>query len=143
MARDLYHNQAKNALVKDGWRITADPYQISIENVDFEIDLAAEPLIAADKDDEKIAVEIKSFAGPSTVNELHRAVGQFTDYYVALEISEPDRVLYLALPQHIYDTYFQKDIIQRILAKIGAKILVYDPQTQTIVRWIKAHSIKP
>jgi predicted RecB family endonuclease len=61
MARDLYHYQARNALVKDGWRITADPYPISVDDVDFEIDLAAEPLIAADKDGEKIAVEIKSF----------------------------------------------------------------------------------
>ncbi|NJN35233.1 MAG: fatty-acid oxidation protein subunit alpha [Saprospiraceae bacterium] len=137
MARDLYHQQVRNALVKDNWRITADPYQITVEEVDFEIDLAAEPLIAADKDGEKIAIEIKSFAGPSTVNELHKAVGQFTDYYVALEILEPDRVLYLALPQHIYDTYFQKVLIQKILAKIGAKILVYDPQTEIIIRWIK------
>jgi hypothetical protein len=98
--------------------------------------LAAEPLIAADKNGQKIAVEIKSFVGPSNVNELHKAVGQFTDYYVALEMIEPDRILYLALPQHIYDTYFQKTIIQRILAKIGAKVLVYNPQTETISKWI-------
>ncbi len=63
-------------------------------------------------------------------------MGQFTDYYVALEILEPDRDLYLALPQHIYETYFQKTIIQRILAKIGAKVLVYNPQTEIITQWI-------
>jgi hypothetical protein len=136
MARDFYHYQVKNALIKEGWNITADPFQISVEDVDFEIDLAAEPLIAADKEGQKIAVEIKSFVGPSTVNELHKAVGQFTDYYVALEMLEPDRTLYLALPQHIYDTYFQKTIIQKILTKIGAKVLVYNPQTETISQWI-------
>jgi XisH protein len=136
MARDFYHYQVKNALIKEGWNITADPFQISVEDVDFEIDLAAEPLIAADKNGQKIAVEIKSFVGPSTVNELHKAVGQFTDYYVALEMLEPDRILYLALPQHIYDTYFQKTIIQRILAKIGAKVLVYNPETESIIKWI-------
>jgi XisH protein len=136
MARDFYHYQVKNALIKEGWNITADPFQISVEDVDFEIDLAAEPLIAADKNGQKIAVEIKSFVGPSTVNELHKAVGQFTDYYVALEMLEPDRILYLALPQHIYDTYFQKTIIQRILAKIGAKVMVYNPETETIIKWI-------
>ena len=53
MARDFYHFQAKNALIKEGWNITADPYQISVEDVDFEIDLAAEPLIAADKNGQK------------------------------------------------------------------------------------------
>jgi hypothetical protein len=136
MARDFYHYQVKNALIKEKWNITADPFQISVEDVDFEIDLAAEPLIAADKNGQKIAVEIKSFVGPSTANELHKAVGQFTDYYVALEMLEPDRILYLALPQHIYDTYFQKEIIQRILKKIGAKVLVYNPQTETIIKWI-------
>ncbi|MEY4937802.1 MAG: hypothetical protein RIS64_4161 [Bacteroidota bacterium] len=33
MARDLYHQQVKNALIKDGWRITHDPYRIRIEEV--------------------------------------------------------------------------------------------------------------
>ena len=137
MARDFYHNQVRNALIKEGWNITADPFQVTVEGVDFDIDLAAEPLIAADKDGEKIAVEIKSFVGPSTANELHKAVGQFTDYYVALEIFAPERVLYLAIPLHIYDTYFQKELIQKIMAKIGAKLLVYDPQLETIAKWIK------
>ncbi|MEN9613683.1 MAG: XisH protein [Bacteroidota bacterium] len=28
MARDIYHSNVRNALVKDGWKITHDPYMI-------------------------------------------------------------------------------------------------------------------
>jgi hypothetical protein len=27
-AKDIYHDAVKNALIKDGWTITADPYYI-------------------------------------------------------------------------------------------------------------------
>ena len=36
----------------------------------FQIDLAAERLIAAEKENQKIAVEIKSFLNPSTVTDF-------------------------------------------------------------------------
>ena len=137
MARDFYHNKVRIALIKDGWNITDDPYQISIEGVDFDIDLAAEPVVGAEKDGEKIAVEIKNFVGPSNVNEFHRAVGQFNDYYVAIEMHEPERVLYLAIPLNTYNTFFSKTIIQRALKRIEAKLIIYDPETETIVKWIK------
>jgi hypothetical protein len=137
MAKDFYHNQVLNALIKDGWEITADPYQISIEGVDFDIDLAAEPIVAAEKGEQKIAVEIKSFVGPSTVNEFHRAVGQFNDYYVALELNEPDRILYLAIPENTYKTFFSKHIIKLALKRIDAKLIIYEPEKEEIIEWIK------
>jgi predicted RecB family endonuclease len=80
MARDLFHYQVKNALIKEGWNITDDPYRMEVDKVLYEIDLGAEPMIAAEKNGEKIAVEIKSFAGASTISEFHKAVGQFVDY---------------------------------------------------------------
>jgi XisH protein len=64
-----------------------------VGGIGYEIDFGAEKLLAAEKGTEKIAVELKSFAGPSEVNEFHRAVGQFNDYAAALEIFEPIRVL--------------------------------------------------
>jgi hypothetical protein len=30
-AKDLYHEAVKNALIKDGWTITADPYPIEFD----------------------------------------------------------------------------------------------------------------
>jgi hypothetical protein len=61
MARDLYHQAVRKALQKDGWVITADPYKMRYGGVNYEVDLAAENVLAANRGPEKIAVEIKSF----------------------------------------------------------------------------------
>ena len=71
MGKDLYHNQVKNALQKDGWQITHDPYELRVGGVEIYIDLAAEQVIAAQKGKVKIAVEIKSFISPSTISDFH------------------------------------------------------------------------
>jgi hypothetical protein len=110
---------------------------MEVDEVLYEIDLGAEPMIAAEKGNEKIAIEIKSFAGASTISEFHKAVGQFIDYGVALEFFEPNRILYLAVPQATFDSFFSKPVIQRTIAKIECKIIVYQPENETIIAWIK------
>ena len=57
-ATDVYHDRVKNALVKDGWTITHDPYTLSFGLKNVFVDLGAERLLAAEKGQEKIAVEI-------------------------------------------------------------------------------------
>ena len=52
---------------------------------------------------EQIAVEVKSFVGTSIIAEFYKALGQFLMYQRALQTTEPDRILYLALPQAAYD----------------------------------------
>ena len=87
-----------DVLRRDGWEITHDPFEMTVDFVDYEVDLGAKGLIGASKVGQKIAVEIKSFVGRSIISEFHRMVGQFNDYYVALEEFEPNRILYLAVP---------------------------------------------
>lgn len=77
MARDVIHNAVKNALIKDGWDITADPYTIKFKGAKVFVDLATEMPIAAERGGERIAVEIKSFLGASPLHELEAALGQF------------------------------------------------------------------
>jgi hypothetical protein len=137
MAKDFYHENVREALEKDGWIVTNDPFLVKVDAIGYEIDFAAEPLIAAEKDEKRIAVEVKSFIGPSTINEFHRAVGQFNDYYVALEIEDPFRILFLAIPEEIWMSFFQKPVIQKSLERIGAKVIIYDPSENRIVKWIK------
>lgn len=67
MAKDTFHDLVRAGLEKEGWIITDDPYKIQFARIKFQVDLAAERIIAAEKDNEKIAVEIKSFLNPSTV----------------------------------------------------------------------------
>jgi len=61
------------------------------------IDLAAEKLLMATKEEQKIAVEIKTFSDLSPMFAFHVAVGHFVNYQVMLEKLEPDRRLYSAL----------------------------------------------
>lgn len=98
-AKDIYHDTVKTALIKDGWTITDDPLTIRVGKKDMYIDLGAEKIIGAEKGNDKIAVEIKSFVSRSEMADLENAVGQFIVYHDALAEREPDRVLYLAVSQ--------------------------------------------
>jgi hypothetical protein len=137
MAKDFYHDNVREALEKDGWVITDDPYRVKVDEIGYLIDFGAEPLIAAQKDEKMIAVEVKSFVGPSTINEFHRAIGQFSDYSVALEIEDPQRILFLAVPEEVWLNFFEKPLIQKSLERIGARVIVYNPLENEIVKWIK------
>ena len=74
MARDKYHNEVRDALEKEGWIITHDPYKIMVGRRRGYIDLGAE-IIGAEKDNQLIAVEIKSFIGVSDLDQFEDALG--------------------------------------------------------------------
>ena len=138
MAKDVFHQQVKKALIKEGWTITHDPLTIRIsEAVKLQIDLAAESAIAAERDSEKIAVEIKSFVGDSDISAFHTALGQYLNYCQALEEQEPDRIVYLAIPWETYQDFFQLAFIQRALKRYQVKLMIYDPKLEEIKQWIK------
>lgn len=44
------------------------------------IDLGAESIAAAEREGQKIAIEIKSFLGASSISEFHTALGQYFNY---------------------------------------------------------------
>ncbi len=135
MAKDRFHNSVKTALEKEGWKITADPYQINVGDVDFEIDLAAE-MLAAERAGEKIAIEIKSFIGRSNVSDFHTALGQFINYQFALEEFEPERKLYLAIPESIYNSFFQRRFIASVIKRTQINLLIYNQKQEVIVQWL-------
>ena len=134
-ARDIFHDAVKQALEKVGWRITHDPLSLQIGGVEMYIDLGAEQLIAAEKEGEKIAVEIKSFVAVSAIYEFHLAIGQYRNYQLALLQEDPERVLYLAVPEDAYDRFFTLQFIQDALRYNAVRYLVYDAQAEVIVRW--------
>ncbi|MEB3339788.1 XisH family protein [Okeania sp.] len=114
-AKDRFHDVVKSALQKEGWNITHDPLYINFAEVEIYIDLAAEKLLAAEKDGKKIAVEIKTFLKPSAVSEFHTVLGQFLNYRFALQTEEPGRTLYLAIPLAVYETFFARRFVQLII----------------------------
>lgn len=137
MARDLVHHIVREALEKDGWKITHDPFPIRVGGFDMEIDLGAEELVAAEKGGEKIAVEIKSFAGYSKVYDFHLAVGQFFDYRRALKEKEPERNLFVGILDDTYEAVFKLPFAQMIIEELNMKLIVVNGETKSIALWKK------
>jgi hypothetical protein len=135
VAKDLFHQVVKDALTKDGWNITHDPFPVDYGDVQMQIDLGAERLLAATKDQTIIAVEIKSFVRPSAISEFHTAVGQYLNYRRALRAQEPNRVLYLAVPSQTYDEFFRLRFIEEGIEEYRIHLVVYDVEDRSIVKW--------
>ena len=136
MARDLFHYAVRAALEKEKWVITDDPLKVGAGGAKFEIDLAADRIVAADRGEERIAIEIKTFAGDSPITEYHAALGQFLNYRLALELNNIDRSLYLAIPTLIYEAFFQKEFLKISVERYQIKLIVYEPVSEVIERWI-------
>ena len=91
--KDVFHEAVRSGLEKEQWQISHDPLELEWEEVKVKIDLAAERLIAAERGETKIAVEIKSFVSPSPISDFHTALGQFLNYRIMLAEKESDRRL--------------------------------------------------
>ncbi len=136
-AHDVFHEAVKRGLVKEGWTITADPYFVQFGGIDQYIDIAAEKLLGAERGDQRIAIEVKTFTGPSMVTEFHSALGQFLHYRMVLEKEDPGRVLYLAVPADAFDTFFSLLFTRTSVQRHGVHLIVYDPESEALVQWIR------
>ena len=134
-AKDAFHEVVKIALQKDGWQITHDRYTLQAGTLELYIDLGAEKVVAAEKDGQKIAVEIKSFIGPSKISQFYTALGQFISYRAALQQQETDRILYLAVPSNAYDSFFTLGFIQYLVQQNQIYLMIYDIEQEAIAQW--------
>ena len=139
MAKDKYHLNVRDALEKEGWQITHDPYRIRIGRRRGYIDLGLEQeiMIGAEKNNQKIAVEIKTFGGASDLDEFEDAVGQFIVYLTALEEEDPERMLFLAIPESFFNRFFDDPFFLKLAKKREINMVVYNETNNTIIQWIK------
>lgn len=135
-ARDKVHDIVKNSLINDGWTITHDPYSMKLGSADLFVDLGAEKIIAAEKGNAKIAVEVKSFLGKSIISETQDAIGQFLMYKVVMSEFEANRVLYLAIEEEIFDNEFSDALKTLLLEKLSIKLLIFRASEEGIVKWL-------
>lgn len=135
-AKDTYHDAIKNALIKDAWYITADPYPVKYEEVKLMADLAGEKTIAATKQNQKIVVEIKSFLSKSPMREFETALGQCLIYQTFLEITQPEYRVYLAVGEDIYEKFFEQVAIQVVLQKFRLPMIIVNINQEEIIKWI-------
>jgi len=94
-------------------------------------------MIGAEKNGEKIAVEIKSFIKPSAISEFHMAVGQYMNYRKALGRKEPNRLLYVAVPEETYNSFFTLPFIMDCIDEYKLKIIIYDAVKGEVTKWKK------
>ena len=100
------------------------------------MDLGARQLLAAEREERKIAVEIKSFVGASEMEDLKSAVGQFVLYRAVMRKTAPDRILYLAVRDITFNSLFEEPVGQLLIADENLNLIVFEAQNEVIVQWI-------
>ncbi len=133
---DIIHDAVKNALIKDGGTITDDPYIIQYRRTTLYADLGAERPIAAERNGQKLIIEVKSFVGASKIQDLKEALGQYDIYRYLLEVTAPERKLYVAVSVVPYNTFFKQDVVQLILNRHQLPLIVVDIEVEEITQWI-------
>jgi hypothetical protein len=139
--KDTVHDALKTALEKAGWVITHDPYTLKFREQQIYIDIGAE-LLAAEQGERRIAVEIKSFTNPSPFSDFQDALGQFKTYELILNEAEPDRALFLAVPNQAFEEFFESKFGSFALEKLELPLIVFDRVTKEVLKWIEPQSTK-
>ena len=136
MAKDIFHDLVKEALIKDGWTITDDPLTLlNRAEGGISTDLGAEKIIVAEKGLTKIAVEVKSFINPSMIHDFMRASGQYYGYNLVIKRKQIDRILYLAMPSYAYKKLIKYEFIQAIVEEMAIKFILFDDKEKIITTW--------
>ena len=146
--RDAIHDPVKQALIKDGWKITDDPYVIAYGERFLFVDLGAEDLpeskelvgnfIGAEQANLRIAVEIKELRGHSVIVELEQAIGQYVLYGLLLNRIDPERKIYLAIPDKAYQELFTEAIGELVISDLPLRLVVIDMKKAEVKKWISA-----
>ena len=79
--------------------------------------------------------EVKSFISPSPIKDLEVALGQYQLYKSVLIRRDPERQLYLAMPETFYQTVMQEQIGQFLLDDYNMNLLIFNSDTGDITLW--------
>jgi hypothetical protein len=145
--RDAIHEIVKQALTKDGWIIknTDDPYVISYGERFLFVDLGASKtannsiesgFIGAEKNNRRIAIEIKVLGAKSIIRDLEQAIGQYVLYKLLLHKVDPGRDIYLAISDTVYENFFQEPIGELVIKELPLKMIIINLQEVKITKWI-------
>ncbi len=135
--RDLIHDAVREALEKDGWNITADPYTFNYKRIQVHADLEAERVVEAEQDGRRIIVEIKSFIGLSAVNDFENALGQYEFYRHLLTLNKSTHCLYMAVSDAAYQVLLAREGFSEVIGLSGMAMLAVNLDTKEIARWIE------
>jgi hypothetical protein len=135
MARDIYHEVVKEALITDGWTIENAAYVVELPTgfKEWDEDFEYNEMLLASKDGEQIFVNPKSFLSQSLHNHFQYVLGECLVMKHLIEYE----FIHVAMPDIIYN-YFKKDkIIIQNLQRNNIRLTVFNPETKRIEKWIK------
>lgn len=67
---------------------------------------------------------------------MEGAAGQYALYKRILAMQQPDRMIYLAIPQRAYVNLFQNEFGELVRDTFSISLLIFDEDHETIVQWI-------
>jgi hypothetical protein len=135
--KDAYHDSVRTALENEGWTISQDPLQVVVDETTVFIDLGIEPTFFAQRQNEQIAIEIKTFRLQSSITSLYEALGKYFVYKTALRLVQSPYSLYLAVPFGIYNSFFQRRLVKEAMDEYHINLIVYNPHQNKIIKWIR------
>ncbi len=131
----------RDTIIKDGWSITDDPYVISYGDRFKFVDLGIEGrFIGAEREDSRIAIEIKEFRGSSAIADLEQAIGQYVLYRLLLNRVDPEREIYLAISDVTYNGIFNEPIGEVVIGDLPLQLLIVDVEKAKVKLWIPPRS---
>ena len=133
---DLYHDVVRDALRKDGWRITHTALQLKARAGSGAEEFWEGPWLIADKDERKVAVTVSSFVGRSNLADITQLWRQLGLSRRRLHAMDADRVMYLAVRQATYSACCTEAEGELVLAKEHMQLLVFDPRAEAVVQWV-------
>lgn len=71
----------------------------------------------------------------SNLADLENALGQYILYRDIIEELEPDRALYLAVREEVFETIFQESLGQMLIRKNQLKLIIFNKAEEVIVKW--------
>lgn len=134
-AIDQCEPQVVRAFEKAGWVITDEQFPIYVSKREFVFaDLRIQHVAESQT---ILVVEVKCFSSKrSLLDEFYHAVGQYAVYRNALRLAGINVNLYLSVPSHIYDTFFDRAMVNETIKDVRIKMVVVDLEREEIVSWI-------
>ncbi len=68
---------------------------------------------------------------------MHEAIGQYNLYRDILSEAEPERSLFLAVSEKIYDQLFAEKYGQFVIKKQRLNLVVFDAAQERITEWLQ------
>ena len=70
--------------------------------------------------------------------ELEQAIGQYVLYGLLLNRIDPERKIYLAIPDKAYQELFTEAIGELVISDLPLRLVVIDMQKAEVKKWIPA-----